>query len=86
MDKKKLNENVLKAYIKDLSPFEAYPEPAKYKMLGVNTRTNPRWYKYEQDSLIQRKHHYAQIPYKSTAPVQAKKVNEFLQNLPYQQQ
>ena len=82
-DKKVINEHVLKTYLKDLSPFEAYPDPAKYKLLGV-THTKPRWLKIETENMVRRKQQYSMIPFKH-ASISAKKVEEFIQCLPYQQ-
>lgn len=83
MDKKDLNEQVLKSYLKELSPFESYPEPAKYKLLRPSKRTNPRWYKYEQESRILRKHQYSMIPFEHYSP-REDKLNEYINSLPFQ--
>ena len=42
MDRKKINEDVMKKYLKELSPFESYPEPAKYPILDVE-HVRPKW-------------------------------------------
>jgi hypothetical protein len=82
MDKAELNETVFKNYIKDLSPFEPYPEPEKYPLLDVNI-VKPKWYKYELESMRKRRHQYSLIPFKYSSPI--KKIKEEINNLPYQQ-
>jgi hypothetical protein len=42
MDRKEISEDVMKKYLKDLSPFETYPEPAKYPILDVE-HVRPKW-------------------------------------------
>ena len=82
MDKKDLNEEVMKEYLKNLSPFEYYPEPSKYPMLDLQY-VKPRWMKYELESYRKRKHQYSIIPYKYYSPDQ--KLNETIKSLPYKQ-
>jgi hypothetical protein len=83
-DKKEIGEIVMKKYLKELSPFEPYPEPAKYKMLSKKKGIQPRWMRFEIDSERLRKHEFSMIPYAYADPTQSK-VEEFIQNLPYQQ-
>jgi hypothetical protein len=82
VDKKDLNEEIMKDYLKQLSPFESYPEPAKYPILDLHV-VKPRWYKYEQESYRKRRHQYSMIPFKYFSP--NKKLEESIKQLPYQQ-
>jgi hypothetical protein len=82
MDKKEINENVMKEYLKEISPFEAYPEPEKYPLIDIG-RVKPRWYKYEMIYNRSRKQQYSIVPFKYSSP--HRKVNNFIKNLPYQQ-
>jgi hypothetical protein len=82
MDKKDISEQVVKKYLKEIEPFEPYPDPAKYRMLGIK-HTNPRWYKYELENAIQRKHQYSIVPFKKASPSEVKTA-EFIKNLPFQ--
>jgi hypothetical protein len=84
MDKKTLNEQIIKDYLKELSPLEAYPEPEKYPSMDTKY-IQPRWFRYETDSFRQRKHQYHIIPYKYSKNGSINKTKELLKNLPYQQ-
>ena len=81
-DKKQLNEEVMKDYLKNLSPFEYYPKPSKYPLLDID-KVKPRWYKYEAESQRKRKHQYSIIPYKHSSIDE--KFEEKIKSLPYQQ-
>ena len=83
-DRKILNEFVMKEYLKELSPFEAYPEPEKYPLMDTKY-IQPRWYRYETDNMRKRKHQYSIIPYKYSKSSQINKANELIKNLPFQQ-
>ena len=83
-DKKELNKQVMSAYVKELSPFEPHPEPDKYPLLHIDKATQPRWYKYELESRIMRRHQYSIIPYKHSS-VDIKRTDEHISHLPYQQ-
>jgi len=81
MDKKLINEQVMKQYLKDLNPFESHPEPTKYPLIDMKN-FKPRWYKYEVQNIRTRKHQYKDIPFKYSKNV--KKINEYVSSLPYQ--
>lgn len=82
MDKKELNEQVMKDYMKQLSPFEYYPEPAKYPLLGLR-KNGPRWHKFEMENYRKRKQQFSSIPFKYFSPTN--KIDEQIKNLPFQQ-
>ena len=82
MDKKDVNERVIKKYLKNASPFEPIDEPAKYPILDVDI-VRPMWYKYELESYRKRNHEYSIIPNKYSH--QLKQIKQSLKNLPYQQ-
>lgn len=84
MDKKDLNESVMKDYLKELSPFEGRPEPAKYPLADLKP-VRPRWYKYELINKRKRRCQYSIIPFKHPAPSPKEKLDRFIQSLPYQQ-
>jgi hypothetical protein len=77
---------LIKDYLKELTPFEPYPEPEKYPLLDLKNGTKPRWYFYEQDSIRKRKHQYSIIPYKYSKNAHLNKTKELIKNMPYQQQ
>lgn len=81
-DKKEINEQVMKEYLKQLTPFEYYPEPAKYPLIDLG-RVKPRWYKMEEINRRKRRMQYNIIPFKYASPLN--KFNSFIKNLPYQQ-
>lgn len=83
MDKKDMNEVVMKDYLKELSPFENYPEPAKYPLIDIGRPTRHKWYKYEIINQRKRRLQYNIIPHKYASPLE--KLKSFAQNLPYQQ-
>lgn len=83
MDKKELNEQVMKDYLKLLSPFAPYPEPAKYPLIDLK-RPSHRWYKFETENIRKRKHQYSQIPFKYFSPTNS--IREQIKNLPFQQE
>lgn len=82
MDKKDLNENVVKDYLKEINPFDARPEPAKFPLVDVGI-VRPRWYKYELINKRKRRLQYSIIPFKYATP--SNKLENFVKNLPYQQ-
>lgn len=83
MDKKDLNEQVMKEYLKELNPFDSYPESTKYPLIDMK-RVRPRWFKYEEQNIRTRKHQYQDIPFKYSKNL--KKINEHIASLPYQAQ
>lgn len=84
MDKKELNEHVMKDYLKELSPFESpRPEPAKYPLVDIDRALKPRWYRYELTDKRKRRLQYSIIPFKHVD--RNDRLKTFVQNLPYQQ-
>ena len=83
MDKKETNEHILKEYLKELTPFEYYSEPAKYPLINLAKFKKPRWYKFEEINRRKRRVQYHIIPFKYTSPFD--KFNNLIKNLPYQQ-
>jgi hypothetical protein len=74
----------MKNYLKEIDPFKPYPEPAKYRMLGIKP-TNPRWYKYELENAALRKYQHSIIPFQKPG-VSELETKEFIKNLPFQDQ
>lgn len=81
-DRKEINEYIIKDYLRELSPFEAYPTPAKYPVLDVK-QIKPRWYKYEIENKRLRDHEWNIVPFKYSHRIDKKL--ESLKHLPYQQ-
>ncbi len=80
-DRKDINEHVMKDYLKEISPFEPHPEPAKYPILDLEV-VKPRWFKYELENKRQRNHEWNIAPFKYSHRIEKKK--EQIKNLPYQ--
>ena len=80
-DRKEITEHVMKDYLKGISPFSAYPPPAKYPILDLKV-IKPRWFKYELENKRQREQEWNIAPYKYSHDLDKKK--EQLKQLPYQ--
>ena len=83
-DIKQTNEEVMKEYIKQLSPFEPYPEESKFAKADLKPEQKPRWYRYELKNMVSRKHQYSMIPFKYSREARHQKIMDHLASLPYQ--
>jgi hypothetical protein len=81
-DIKEINEEVMKEYLKQISPFEEYPEQLKYPGVEPRPESVPRWYNYEFEDIKYRRQKWDIVPYKfSSLKIQDSK---YLKSLPYQ--
>lgn len=83
-DIKQTNEEVIKEYIRELSPFEPYPDESKFAKADLKPDLKPRWYRFELKNVVSRKNQYSMIPFKYSREARHKKIMDHLASLPYQ--
>jgi hypothetical protein len=82
-DKKQVNEEIMRDYLKELSPFEKHPKALEYPLIEPIDGKIHRWFKYEYDEYRLRESRYSIIPFKHHSA----KLNKIkvLKSLPYQE-
>ena len=81
-DIKKINEEVMKDYLKQVSPFEDYPEQLKYVGVEPPPTNVPRWYTFEFEDIKHRRQKWDIVSFKfSSLKIRESK---YLKSLPYQ--
>lgn len=64
-DSKTLKEEVLKDYLKQVSPFEGRPKPLEYPLIErIDRKKYHRWYRLELNAYRTRENKWSQIPFK----------------------
>lgn len=82
-DNKQVNEEIIRDYLKDLSPFEKHPKALEYPLIEPIEGKIHKWYKYEYNEYRLREGRYSKIPFKHFSS----KLNKIkvLESLPYQE-
>jgi hypothetical protein len=64
-DTKTLKEEILKDYLKQVSPFEGRPKTLEFPLIEkMDRKKYPRWYRHEYNGYRMRDNKWSQIPFK----------------------